>query len=132
MNCPLCQTELLSQPHEIYVLHTEHRCTKQFGSICGFTTHYRKYPDADWGYFRIIEEVIVFPFKVNNINNQYHTNLQPDTNTCLIFLYKEKRLTKGPLTQDLGPGFQLIYKFPFHLPINPNLKHRLQNMLPLM
>lgn len=131
MNCPLCQTELLSKPHEIYTQHTEYRCPKQFGSICYYTTHYRKYSQGEWSYFKTVEEIIVFPFKVNNNITHYHSDGRI-VNTCLIHLYKEKTLTKGPLVRDLGPGFQLIYKLPFHLPINPNLKHRLKNMLPLM
>ena len=128
--CPLCQKELKVEPDQRFDQMTISTCPAQFGRILHFSTHYRKYFDADWGYSKTVEQIIIFPYKLENvIYRPNHVGAEYEE-YCSIAKYKERHKLKG-IRPEIGPTFIDIMKLNYHVPILPyeQMKNRFKTLV---
>jgi hypothetical protein len=106
-----------------------------------YDTHYRRYPEGDWGYFAFVEEMILDPFKITNHEMTYSARSSTDkygTTTheperkvdyCSIKKYNPNRTTSGPL-KEVRPGYERIMQLPVF--IHPDIEDKLRERLKLL
>lgn len=143
MNCPLCQSELIVTPCEIYKNHNDIRCpVKQgYSHVNYYDTHYRKYVEGNWGHFDRIEEMTIFPFKITNYHISYgeHRRMKGDvvletipahdSTYCSIKKFNPNRTTTG-FIKEVRPGFERLLQLPVH--IHPDIEDKLRERLKLL
>lgn len=135
MKCPLCSQELEIVPHGQYPQHNNIKCLTPIVNLGYHSSHYTKHPIADWGYFGVIEEIIVYPYLIINHDMTYSEHISPTeripsikSTYCSVKKYNPNRMTA---LKEVSPGFERVLTFPgyIHLDTEDNLRERLKLLL---